>query len=414
MNKKTLSMLFIIIAGEAVFMLPFLIPRLFRPLMLEVYDLSNTDIGLAFSAYGVSSMVSYIIGGQFADKYHPRFLISISLLMTALGAAIFLFFPSANTLIVSYFYFGISTTLLMWGALIKVTHDTGGEEKRATAMGLLDSGRGLTAAVMSTFLLYILTFQTDLSGSYTNKLTSMQTIYITVISFTILVSIAIWFSLKNIETSEIKKSDWTISKAFQILKDLNVWLLGIIVLSAYCGYKNVDNYSIYLVTVQKVTLVESASFTSIIFWLRPIAALASGFLADAITKKVKGGRFITLAGFFLLGAISQFLISFKVFTNFNLVFNIILSAAGFGYALRSIYFAVFGDFRIPGNLIGTTVGIVSLVGFMPDMFFGTLTGHLIDSNPGELGFSHVFNLTGGFFIIGTIACIISYLRVRKT
>lgn len=396
MNKKSISMLFIIIAGEAVFMLPFLIPRLFRPLMLETWNLTNTDIGLAFSAYGVSSMISYIIGGQFADKYHPRHLISISLLMTSLGGAILLISPSALTLKISYFYFGISTTLLMWGALIKVTHDAGGEEKRATAMGLLDSGRGLTAALMSSLLLFIVSSQTNSAGEYLNKQSSLSYIYITVIAFTLIVSIAIWFSLKETETKKSKVHNWSFSKALKILKDINVWLLGIIVLSAYCGYKNVDNYSVYLVSVQKISLHESASFTSIIFWLRPIAALLSGLLADRITKSIPGGRFITLAIFFGLGAVSQLLISFEIFTNFNFIFNILLSAAGFGYALRSIYFAVFGEFSIPKNLIGTTVGIVSLVGFLPDMFFGSLTGHLIDSNPGQLGFTHVFNLTAGF------------------
>lgn len=413
MNKKIISLAFIIMAGEAIFMLPFLIPRLFRPLMLEAWNLTNTDVGAAFSAYGFSAMISYIVGGQFADKYSPRHLMAISLVSTGLGAFVLLNYPSASSLIYSYFYFGVSTTLLMWSALIKVTHDVGGEQRRASAMGLLDSGRGLAAALMSSFLLYIVATQTDEAGLYLDKSVTLNTVYSVVIGFTLIVSVLIWFGLKGIETKESKSNDWTMDKAIVILKDSNVWLLGLIVLSAYCGYKNVDNYSVYLVDVQKVSLHESSKFTSIIFWLRPIAALASGVIADSMARKINGGRFLTLTILFALGAVSQFLLAFNIFTGFGLVFNIILSAAAFAYALRSIYFAVFGDFKIPNNLVGTTVGIVSLVGFLPDMFFGSLTGHLIDTNPGQLGFTHTFGLTGVFSIIGMIACLISFKKVRE-
>ena len=83
MNKKSLTLLLIIIAGETIFMLPFLIPRLYRPLMLEARNITNTDIGTAFSAYGFSAMISYMVGGPLADKYSPRLLMAISLLVTS-------------------------------------------------------------------------------------------------------------------------------------------------------------------------------------------------------------------------------------------------------------------------------------------------------------------------------------------
>lgn len=44
MNSKRLSLIMAIIAGEAIFMLPFLIPRLYRPLMLDAWNLTNTQI----------------------------------------------------------------------------------------------------------------------------------------------------------------------------------------------------------------------------------------------------------------------------------------------------------------------------------------------------------------------------------
>ncbi len=59
-------------------MAPFLIPRLYRPLMLEAWGINNTTLGTAFAAYGIVAIISYLIGGPFADKYHPRTLIASS------------------------------------------------------------------------------------------------------------------------------------------------------------------------------------------------------------------------------------------------------------------------------------------------------------------------------------------------
>ncbi|NNM17742.1 MAG: MFS transporter, partial [Croceitalea sp.] len=75
----------LILAGEAVFILPFVLPRIFRPTVLEVFALDNTQLGLCFSVYGIIALASYLFGGPLADKYPPRKLIAIALWMTALG-----------------------------------------------------------------------------------------------------------------------------------------------------------------------------------------------------------------------------------------------------------------------------------------------------------------------------------------
>jgi MFS family permease len=79
MFKKLLTLFIVVLAGETIFMHPFLVPRLYRSLMMEAWGISNTDVGLGFSAYGITAMLSYVFGGPFADKYEPRGLMAISL-----------------------------------------------------------------------------------------------------------------------------------------------------------------------------------------------------------------------------------------------------------------------------------------------------------------------------------------------
>jgi hypothetical protein len=56
-------------------------------------------------------------------------------------------------------------------------------------------------------------------------------------------------------------------------------------------------------------------------------------------------------------------------------------------------------------LTGTAVGVISFIGYTPDIFSGPLIGVLLDNNPGELGHQLVFVVLGIFSIIGLIAAI---------
>jgi sugar phosphate permease len=78
------------------------------------------------------------------------------------------------------------------------------------------------------------------------------------------------------------------------------------------------------------------------------------------------------------------------------------------YGLRGIYFAVFDDLRIPPALLGTAAGLVSLVGFLPDVFFGALTGFLIDEYPGRQGHQYVFGMVGLVSLVGMLGCVLNY------
>ena len=57
-------MLALIVAGEAVFFLPFVLPRVFRPTLLEVFQLTNLQLGIAFSVYGAVAMLAYFLAAH--------------------------------------------------------------------------------------------------------------------------------------------------------------------------------------------------------------------------------------------------------------------------------------------------------------------------------------------------------------
>ena len=145
--KRTLILVTLMIAGEVIFLLPFVVARIFRPTFLKVFEISNLQLGTAFSLYGVIAMVSYFAGGPMADRFSPRILMTVSLILTAIGGFFMALIPSLLGLTLLYGFWGISTIFLYWAASVKVIRQFGGNTTQGRAFGLVDGGRGLVAAV---------------------------------------------------------------------------------------------------------------------------------------------------------------------------------------------------------------------------------------------------------------------------
>jgi hypothetical protein len=86
------------------------------------------------------------------------------------------------------------------------------------------------------------------------------------------------------------------------------------------------------------------------------------------------------------------------------MFVIAGSASGI-YALRGLYFAIMGEARIPLSYTGTAVGIVSTIGYTPDVFSGPLMGYLLDRSPGASGHYHWFGVVAAFALLGLLATL---------
>ena len=143
-------MLGLIVAGEAVYLLPFAITRFFRPTVLETFGLTNTELGTAMAVYGVVAMLAYVPGGPLADRFSARKLLALSLWTTAAGGLYMTSLPGFQESRWLWGFFGITSILLFWAALIRATREWGGHETQGRAFGLLDAGRGVLAAAMAS------------------------------------------------------------------------------------------------------------------------------------------------------------------------------------------------------------------------------------------------------------------------
>ena len=153
---RIVFMLSLVLAGELIFGLPFHTTRFFRPTFLEVFSFSNTQLGDVFAVYGITAMLAYFPGGVIADHYSPRTLMTLSLFATAAGGLYMATFPGETQLTLLYGFWGVSTVLLFWSAMISATREWGGDRSQGKAFGILDGGRGLVAAAFAVFAVAVL------------------------------------------------------------------------------------------------------------------------------------------------------------------------------------------------------------------------------------------------------------------
>ena len=411
--QKFLILALLILSGEFIYFLPYVLSRVFRPTFLDVFQLNNFQLGSLFSVYGIVALLSYIYGGVITDRYSPRKLMSSALFLTALGGLVLASYPSYQTLQILYGYWGFTSVFLFWGAMIKATRLWGGNKNQGKAFGFLDGGRGIVAASMGSIGVFIfsLILTTEIESSSVIERQEAFKYVILFSSFMVaFIGLLVFIFLRNSEDkgTNTKSSLNSITNIKHVLQNQSIWLLMIIIMCAYVGYKVTDIYSLYASDVMLYDQIEAAEVGAVQLYLRPVVCIIIGLLADK-TKNM----FWIIFGFIimLIGALifSSGLIQPEM--NFIFFFSLIVLAVG-TYSIRALYFAVLKEANVPFALTGTAVGLISVVGYSPDIFAGPIMGYLLDTYPGVVGHQYVYLMLVVFSVIGLIASL-RFVRLTK-
>ncbi len=387
------------------FGLPFHVPRYFRATTLEVFGLTNAELGDLFAVYGLTATVAYFAGGPLADRFSARNLMAISLLATGIGGFYLATIPGPTGLAMLYGYWGGTTILLFWAALIKATREWGAASEQGRAFGLLDGGRGLVAAGLAS--LAVIAFDWFLPEQL-NQMSEAdrRSALIAVIYFystaTLVAGLLCWLSLPGGSGRWRGRPSAACSQIGRVVRSPRVWAQAMIVVCAYCGYKGLDNYSLYAVQALGMSELDAARFTAATAYIRPIATVAAGLIADRVNARGVIG-FLFVAMTLSYGVLSQIAPSPDLL---NVLYaNIVVSYCGV-FGLRGVYFALLEETRIPRDRTGTAVGLISVVGFTPEIFFGPISGRILDHAPGVPGHLDYFAFLTGISVVGVAIVLV--------
>ena len=399
--QSAYRLLLLILAGEAIFLLPFVLSRIFRPTFLAVFALTNYQLGICFSIYGVVALLSYLYGGVLADVFSPRKLIASALFLTALGGLYLATFPNYFQLKLLFGYWGFTTIFLFWGAMIKATRVWGGDSQQGRAFGFLEGGRGLVAATLGAVGVFIFSLflpETVESSSLLQRQQAFRYVILFTSALVFLIALMIFWGLHESEANADEKrlQKIKISNVLEVMQYPAVRLLMLIVLCAYVGYKVTDVFSLYAAEIIQFNEVDAAKVGAFQMYLRPVVCGLVGILAD----KTKTSLWL-IVGFLLMGLGAMLFVSGSITSAWPWLFILSMVVVLIGtYGLRSLYFSAFHEGKIPLAFTGTAVGVVSVLGYTPDIFMGPLMGILLDSFPGIKGHQLVFLVLAIFSALG--------------
>ncbi|MBT8086621.1 MAG: MFS transporter [Gammaproteobacteria bacterium] len=400
----------LILAGEIIFGLPFHTARFFRPTLLEAFEFTNTQLGDIFAVYGVMAMVAYFPGGVLADRFSARSLLTVSLVATGAGGFYMATYPGPTGMAMLYGYWGVTTILLFWAALLRATREWGGDKSQGAAFGLLEGGRGLAAALIASAMIAVFAMSLPAESTHIDndvRRAAFRTVIILYSLGAIAGGLLTWFLIPVVRPVGAAGR-----RLFQdigaVLSRPLVWAQAAVIVCAYCGFKGLDNYSLYAVQVLGMNEVDAAKLSAYGAYIRPVAAVAAGLIAD------RRGAAATIGVAFFVLLISYALLSITLPQGAGVAIiyaNIIVSFAAV-FALRGVYFAMFEENRTPDHLTGTVAGIVSFVGYTPEIFFAPITGRILDAAPGVAGHQNYFLFLAAIAAIGIIVAAL-LLRLQR-
>ena len=401
---KRLTMALLCLSGGLIYWLPFLSEIYFVP-MQDAFGLSKTQIGILSGTFGFTSIIGYFPGGWLADRFSSRKLISVALVITSAGGFVFSTLPSFEVSVLLYGVWGLATACVFWSALIKATRNWGSKKEQGRAFGILEGGRNFVDMTSATILVFIFAWRGGGDAA-------LSEIILLLALLPLFLSILVWTGMKDdIAQGEDARERRSRPNAAEILKVLKlpiVWLIAIIIMTAYTGLWGAIFFTPYATEVFDLGSVLGGAVGTGKLWIAFFAAIAAGFIADKIgcAKAVFGSFILMTSGFLVFGLVQ----GAPNLVPFLLINGALIAIAV--YALRGIYFSLLEQGGVPLAVTGIATGIVSVIGYTPDIFMPVLGGMILDASPGADGYQNLFLVTAAFSFVGLVAAYIVYRKIQ--
>lgn len=400
-TEKWLTMGLLCLSGSVIFWLPLFSDIFYIP-MQNAFGFTKTQMGILLSTFGAVSLIAYFPGGWLADRFLPRKLITIALVITALAGFVFSTLPSFETCLILFAIWGLTSAGILWSAMIKAARCWGSKEDQGKTYGILEGGRSISDVISTTILLMIFAYSRGDDRAVPE--------IIIMISFYILVlALLVWRIMSDDISNNKKQPKVTISEIIYILRLPVIWLIALIIMATNTAMWGTIFFTPYATEVYELGEVGGGAIGAGKYWVTPFAAIAAGFFADKIgpAKAILGFCIIMTAGFLTFTLIpgSPALLPY-------LIINVAILTAAV-YALRGTYFSLLEQSSVPLAFTGTATGIISVIAYTPDIFMPTLGGIILDAYPGASGYQYLFLIVSFFSLIGLIAAYVIYQKIQK-
>ncbi|KVN42684.1 MFS transporter [Burkholderia territorii] len=414
--QRYLQLLLLVIAAGAIYPMLYL-RQVYQPTMLQFFRIDDVQLGYLYSSLGTIFLVSYLPSGWLADRLSPRWLICFSLLATGALGLVYATGPSFNALVLIFGGWGLTTGLTFWAAVIKRVNMIAGPDEQGRFFGLLDGGRGLVEALLATVAITLFAYVTQARGGTDAA------------GFTLVVHLYAFFCIAlgvllalvkdpahadDGRTAAQRRRDG--GRRGNVLTDLKtlaaipeLWLVAAIVFCGYQVFWATYSFSAYLHEGNFGLSATAAGFiTTLKLWMRPVGGIGGGFLGDRVSKVSVLFWALLLAALSLVGLIAAPPHSPQAMLVVLVLFIGILT-----YAIRGLYWSLLDDCRVPTRCAGLAIGLISVLGYSPDVFVPLINGYVTQTWPGAHGYQLYFGYIAAIALCGAGAAALLKHRLDR-
>lgn len=409
LKKNMPTLVILAVSGALIYALPYF-RNYYYDVFLDVFNLTNTQMGTLGSAYGVCCLISYIFGGYCADRWKTKHLLTISLFATGILGFSLLLYPPYPVLLLIHAAWGITSILTFWSALIKAIRSLGSESEQGRAFGFFEGGRGVTNIVQSILILGIFAF-------FTNRMSEKMALSAVIIVYSVIcLLLGVMIMLLYKEPSDNRGSEigekannkfnWAI--LWKVLKMPTTWLATILIFTSYAMIISYYYITPYATAAFGASTIIAAALGYFSQYCRPIGSMGAGVIGDRI-----GVSNMALIGFaaLIIGLLGLIFVPGKAsFIVMLLVFIAVIYTSM--YALQAMHFAILVEGDYPVETTGTVSMPLMIIGYSGEIFMPIIAGACLDYWGGTGGYKVLFSILLGLAIVGLITILI-WQRVTK-
>jgi sugar phosphate permease len=403
----------IVLAAGALYPLMYLRQN-FEISVLEAFRITSTDLGELYSLLGLVFSLSYVPSGWLADRYPPRRLMALALAAVGLLGLWFSTYPSLLELRLIFLGWGLAGGLCFWASLIKAVNVLAGPREQGRFFGTLDGGRGLVEALLASVAVLMFRELSEPGDAATLRLAPVIHMYsIVAIVFAVLVYLIVEDDPNHVPPAPnaegaARSFGMLLADVGRLARIPELWLLAIVMMIGQMLFWVTYSISAFLQVNLGLSALAAGSVVLSKLWMRPIGGITIGFLGDIFSKE------LLLAWLLALAATSLIAICFLPLAGSMVAIVAIVLVIGYlTYAIKGLYWALLDHCPVPRHIVGLAIGLVSFIGYMPDVLLPLYDGFLSRNYPRAQSFQIYFTSVALCGYLGSVLCFVFWRRSRR-
>ena len=379
----------------------------------SAFGYTNEQMGGLLAAYALVGTPLLFFGGLLSDLVNPKILLSISCIVTGLCGFSLLTFPSYHVTAVIFAILALPISM-HWSSYTKCIAMLGTNEEQGRLFGTANTIDGILTTVLTLGLTAILGNSIGTKGGFSIVIIVLSAVY-----FLTGLGLIFFYDYKkyaalNPQAVKAKSEKFTLKSIIDCFKEPITWLAACMVMGSYMASSCLTYLSPYLSSVYVLPVALASAFGVITrYGVKVVAAPVGGTLRD----KVLGGStpklvWVATAGMAVFTAVLVFALPKSdawvvpaVVTGLLVIFSFRLNNS----SESTVYY---GLKRTPMHLIGTIIGLASVIGYSSDLWLPRVIGGLLERK-GNDGYIYVFIIMIGAMLLNSAAGFIMYRMAKK-